>query len=75
MEEIVPKMTESGQISPTSNSLETKKIQCSECGKLFKTNVGFRIHFNNFHSNEKNFKCEHCTEEFRYKSSLRNDTQ
>ena len=54
MEETVPKPAEIGEISSASNSVENNNIQCSECGKLFKTKPSFKTHFYNFHKTPEN---------------------
>ena len=49
----------------TSKSLATKRIQCTECNKFYKSNKIFKRHFKVIHEKQKSFQCEKCEKSFR----------
>ncbi len=49
---------------------EIKNFECPECGKVFKRNMGLKLHLVT-HSDQRDFKCEICNKEFKVASSFK----
>ena len=61
----------SGGFNQSSGSGSSKPKQCAECGKIYQTREGLRLHIRNIHIVDKKHQCTECDRAFVRAGDLR----